>query len=136
MNLCEAMGRQYISDGLKAFIREQVKTVFRLEVLLLLHREQSRSFTAADVALELGFENDVAEEQMKSLATLGLLVQSDSDEAIYKYYPTSVALGSMVDQLAVTYSERRVPVLSLILAECPDKIRLFAEAFRLISGND
>jgi hypothetical protein len=53
MNLCEAMARQYISNGLKAFIREQVQTVFRLEVLLPLHREQSRSFTAADVALEI-----------------------------------------------------------------------------------
>src|SRR5688572_19278057 len=51
--LREAMGRQYISDELKTFIKDQIQTVFRLEVLLLLHGKQGKSFTPADVALEL-----------------------------------------------------------------------------------
>lgn len=130
------MGRQYISDDLKAFIREQIQTVLRLEVLLLLHREQSKALTAADVALELGLESDVTQEQLRSLATLGLLAQSSTHDTKYSYHPANVALDSMVDELALTYSKRRVPVLSLILAERPDRIRLFAEAFRLIKGND
>lgn len=127
------MTRQYTSDELKAFIRDQIQTVFRLEVLLLLHGEQSKSFTPA-VALELGFERDVAREQLRSLATLGLLVQSNTDEPKYSYHPANVGLGSMVDQLAVTYSKRPVPILSLILTERTDRTRVFAEAFRLIKG--
>lgn len=129
------MSRQYISDELKTFIKDQIQTVFRLEVLLLLHGEQAKSFTPADVALELGFERDMAREQLRSLATLGLLVQSNTDEPKYSYHPANVGLGSMVDELAVTYSKRPVPILSLILTEPTDRTRLFAEAFRLIKGN-
>jgi hypothetical protein len=134
--LREAMSRQCISEELKAFIKNQIQTVFRLEVLLLLHHEQSKAFTQADVASELGFERDVAREQLKSLVTLGLLVQSNTHEARYHYDPADLARGSLVDQLALTYSKRPVPILSLILAEPADRTRLFAEAFRLIKGND
>ena len=130
------MAKQYISDDLKAFIKEQIQTVFRLEVLLLLYSEQSKSFTPDDVALELGFEKDIAQEQLRSLALLGLLVQPGTEQARYRYHPTNVRLQSLVEQLAVTYSARRIPILSLILTERSDRIRLFAEAFRLIRGND
>jgi DNA-binding IclR family transcriptional regulator len=130
------MAKPYISEDLKAFIKNQIRTVLRLEVLLLLHREQSRSFTPADVASELGFENDIAEEQLRSLAALGLLAQLNTNNARYSYHPVNIALGSMVAELAEAYSTRRVPILSLILKEPNDRIRLFAEAFRLIRGND
>ena len=134
--LRNAMARPNISEDLKAFIKEQVQTVSRLEVLLLLHREPSRSFKTADVAAELGFEKKVVQEQLRSLAALGLLVQTNTDEANYNYHPANVESRSMVNELAVTYSERPVPILSLILNECVDKTRIFAEAFRSIKGTD
>ena len=130
------MAKQYISDNLKIFIKEQIQTVFRLEVLLLLHGEQSKSFTAADVALELGFDKDVAQDQLKSLATLDLLVESSTDGAKFSYQPANVVMEAMVDELSATYSKRRVPILSLILTEPAGRTRVFAEAFRLIRGND
>lgn len=130
------MTRQHISDSLKEFIRDQIQTVFRLEVLLLLHRDQSRSFTAAEVADELCFETDIAQEQLSVLAALGLVLQSDNVEREYSYHPVDAARGSMVDQLAAGYSTQRVPILSVILAEHPDRTRLFAEAFRIIRRND
>lgn len=126
----EASAKQYISDDLKAFIKEQIHTVFRLEVLLLLHRERSRSFTAAEVAQELGFEKDVAQEQLRSLAEANL-VQPNADETKYRYQPANAGLESIVDELAEAYSKQRVSILSLILNDCPDRTRIFAEAFRL-----
>lgn len=132
--LRDAMARQNISEDLKAFVKEQIQTVSRLEVLLLAHRDPSRAFTATDVALELGFEKEVAEEQLRSLAALALLVQTDTDDARYSYHPANVKSRSMVDQLAITYLQRPVPILSLILNECVDRTRIFAEAFRSIKG--
>lgn len=129
------MAKQYISEDLKKFIREQIQTVSRLEVLLLLHRSQSRSFTTAEVANELSFESDVACEQLAALATIGIFAQSEVDKSTYRYDPADEALHSMVDQLALAYSRQRVPIFSLILTEPADRIRLFAEAFRLIRKN-
>jgi hypothetical protein len=127
-----AMASQHISEGLKKFIIEQVSSVFRLEILLLLHRTQSRSFTAAEVVQELCFEADVAQEQLSELVATGLLVQFETDEFHYRYDPIDQAQGAMVEELAVGYSTQRVPILSLLLASHPDRARIFAEAFRLI----
>ena len=130
------MAKQYISEGLKIFIKEKIQTVLRLEVLLLLHHQQPRSFTAAEVANELGFEKDDLNGQLTALETIGVVVESNPDKHQYRYHPVNEALRSMVDQLAVGYSKQRVPILSVILADHPDRTRLFAEAFRIIRRND
>ena len=87
------MARQQISERLKRFIREQIQTVFRLEVLLLLHRCQYRSFTAAEVANELGIENELAQEQLAALGVTGLVVQSNVGKSKYSYHPADDERG-------------------------------------------
>ena len=129
------MARQHISEGLKRFLREQIQTVFRLEVLLLLHRNSSRVFTAADVARELGFDNDLAQQQLTELA-IRELIEANTAQLNYTYGPVNAALVSMVDQLAASYSRQRVPILSVILAEHRHRTRRFSEAFRMIRTND
>ena len=130
MNL---MGKQQISEGVKAFIREQIQTVPKLEVLLLLHREQSRPFTLAEVAGELGFENETAREQLIALEAIGL-IETNKDK--YRYHPVNPTLGSIVDRLAIAYPKQRVPILSAILAEDQNKVRRFVEAFKVVRSND
>lgn len=136
IELREAMAKQHISQGLKKFIKEKIQTVLRLEVLLLLHHQQTRSFTVAEVANELGFEKEDVNGQLTALETIGVVVESNPDKHRYRYQPVNEALRSMVDQLAVGYSKQRVPILSVILAEHTDRPRLFAEAFRIIRQND
>jgi biotin operon repressor len=126
------MGKQHISRGLKKFIKEKIQTVLRLEVLLLLHHQQTRSFTVAEVANELGFEKEDVNGQLTALEAIGVVVESNPDKPKYRYHPLNETLRSMVDQLAAGYSKQRVPILSVILAEHPDRTRLFAEAFRII----
>lgn len=127
---------QHISEDLKTFIKQKIQTVLRLEVLLLLHHQQSRSFSAAEVANELGCEKDAAKDQLTALEAIGVVVQSEADDDKYEYHPLNASLGSLVEQLALNYSRQRVPILSVILADHPDKIRLFAEAFRITIRND
>jgi transcriptional regulator TrmB len=133
--LLNVMVKQQISEGVKTFIREQIQTVPKLEVLLLLHREQSRPFTLAEVANELGFENETAQEQLASLEAIGL-IETNKDKSKYRYHPANPTLGSIVDRLAIAYPKQRVPILSAILAEDPNKVRRFVEAFKLTRSND
>lgn len=130
-----AMAKQQISEGVKTFIREQIQTVPKLEVLLLLHREQSRPFTLAEVANELGFENDTAQEQLTSLEAIGL-IETNKDKSNYRYHPVDATIGSIVDRLAIAYPKQRVPILSAILAKDPNKVRRFVEAFKVVRSND
>jgi DNA-binding transcriptional regulator GbsR (MarR family) len=125
------MFSQNISQELKTFVKEQIHSVFSLGVLLLLHRAHNRSFSPEEIAEELGVEVDVS-QQLSELTTANLVAITSADVLKYHYAPANKELASMVDQLAVAYAEKRVPILSLILAEHPDRIRSFAEAFRLI----
>jgi len=129
------MIKEPIPEGVKTFIREQIQTVPKLEVLLLLHREQSRPFTLAEVANELGFENDTAQEQLTALEAIGL-VETNKERSKYRYHPVNATLESIVDRLALAYPKQRVPILSAILAEDPNKVRRFVEAFKLARSND
>lgn len=129
------MPKQQISEGVKTFIREQIQTVPKLEVLLLLHREQSRPFTLAEVANELGFENDTAQEQLTALEAIGL-IETNKDKSTYRYHPADATIGSIVDRLAIAYPKQRVPILSAILAKDSNKVRRFVEAFKLVRSND
>ena len=127
------MSRQNISKELKRFIRERIQTVPRLEVLLLLHQHRHGALTLAEVEEELGLENGAAEEQLIALESNDLIVQTK--ECRYKYQPLSSSAESMVDQLAANYAKQRVPILSMILSEHDDRIRVFAEAFKVIRRN-
>lgn len=120
---------------MKRFVREQIQTVPRLEVLLLLHREQSRPFSVAEVANELGFENDSAREQLTALERIGL-IETNFEKSKFRYQPANKTLSSIVNRLAVAYPKQRVPILSAILAEKPNKVRRFVEAFKCARGND
>lgn len=130
------MGKQHISAGLRRFLKEKIQTVLRLEVLLLLHHHQPRAFTAPEVAKQLGFENDTTAHELETLEAIGVVVQSNTEKTKYRYHPLNTTVGSLVDQLALAYSKQRVPILSVILAEHPNRTRLFTEAFRMISRKD
>jgi hypothetical protein len=124
------MSRVNISQELKTFLKEHIHSVFSLEVLLLLRREQTRSFTASEVAKELGIESDVG-QQLSELTSANLICTANSDVAKYRYAPADKNLESLVDQLAAAYAKQRVPILSLILTEHADRIRGFVEAYSL-----
>jgi predicted transcriptional regulator len=129
------MAKHLICEELRRFIKDKIQTVLRLEILLLLHDQQSRSFNAAQIANELGFETEATQEQLTVLETMGLAIQS-TNESQYKFHPVNAILRSRVEQLAAAYSTQPVPILSLILADNSDRPRRFAEAFRIISRND
>lgn len=129
------MPREPISEDLKKFIREEIQTVFRLEVLLFLHRDRPKSFSVEAVADELGFEYDIAQEHLAALVENGILT-SEADKSRFRYGPANERVKELVDQLALVYPTQRVLILSLILSERPDKVRVFTEAIKLLRQNN
>lgn len=125
-----------ISEELRRFIKDKIQTVLRLEILLLLQDQHPRSFSAAEVAHELGIEVDATQNELTALEAVGLALQSTAEESRYEYHPGNTKLQAKVEHLANAYATRRVPILSVILADNSHRTRLFAEAFKIISRND
>ena len=129
------MSKPSLSEDLKQLIREKIQTVLRLEVLILLHRHQPRAFTVAEEADELGFEKETTAHELAALEASGLVAQANTEKLRYRYHPVNAAMGSMIEHLASGYSRQRVPILSVMLTDHPDRARVFAEAFKLIRSD-
>lgn len=101
----------------------------QLELLLLLHANPGRAWSAADVAQELRIDPAWAGGQLGELVAHALIAPAAEDPRAFRYVSTS--LDATVAQLARDYAERRVTIITLIFSKPVDKLRSFADAFRL-----
>ena len=133
--IVNVLGRE-LSNNVKKFIAEHVHSVMRLEVLLLLSHNRDTIWSAEAVARELKLNPDSTKPHLDGLVSRGLLTLTDQNtQQLYTYNPSSEALDKTVSQVAAAYATQRVAVLSLIFASRVDKVRLFTETFRTITGN-
>lgn len=103
----------------------------QLELLLLLQANPSRAWTAPEVAQQLRIEPSWATGQLGELSSRGLLAPAPDAPEAYRYAPNPPELDATVVQLSKDYAERRVTVITLIFSKPVDKLRTFADAFRL-----
>ena len=128
------MAEDAIPDEVKAFIAAHIESVLQLEVLLLLHAQAPRQFTAAELAQELRIDAAWVSVQLASLADAGVLTAAAPAPGAApqsRYEPRAADLDRAVAGLAREYAARRVTVIGLIFSKPVDKIRSFADAFRL-----
>jgi hypothetical protein len=122
------MNEDFPAD-IKQFIADTIDSVAQLEVLLLLRSEPSKVWTAQEAGKALYSAADVTALLMADLHAKRLLAAGGQNGYIYR--PERPELASSVDQLAELYRQRRVAVITAIYTKPIDKIRSFADAFRL-----
>ena len=120
-----------IPDNVRALIIERIGSVLELEILLLLHAQSTRQWTAPEIAAELRIDPNWAEGQLQDLCGKGLVHCEAGDPSIYMFAPRSKELRAAVDALVPVYAERRVTVVTLIFSKPVDKLKTFADAFRI-----
>jgi hypothetical protein len=125
------MGEQELPNNVKVFLTEHIESVLQLELLLLLQSNDRRQWTAADLAQELRIDRAWAAGQLDDLCARGLLRCDLGPPAAYQYAPRSGDLDRIVVDVAATYAARRVTVIGLIFSKPIDRIRTFADAFRI-----
>ncbi|MBI4474162.1 MAG: hypothetical protein HY646_15940 [Acidobacteria bacterium] len=120
-----------LPETVQQFITKYIHSVDQLEILLLLRNSPNREWTAAEVSRELFTQPDVAEMRLDELASNNLLIaKKTGDKSSYRYGAHG-PLDHAVSELAQTYPKFRVSIINLIFSKPIDKIRTFADAFRL-----
>ena len=117
---------------LAAFIREHVRSVWALELLLLLKRDPGRAWAADQLVAELRASIGLVAEILARLEQAGLAVRADGDG--YSYRPATAALAQLSDRLESAYRERPVAIVNLIAAP-RDPLQSLADAFRFRRGD-
>jgi predicted ArsR family transcriptional regulator len=120
-----------ISEATQAFVADYIDSVLQLEVLLLLRARGDQPSSAEQISKELRIDAAWAAEQLQNLCNRSILVCTDEPVRTYRYQPARDDLRHTVDDLAQAYADRRVAVISLIYSKPMDKIRGFADAFRI-----
>lgn len=110
-----------------AFVREAVRSVWGLELLLLLRRTADREWTNDDLVRELRASGPVVSDNLAVFERSGLVACADGR---CRYAPASPVLAELCDQLAERYREAPVRVINLIVSP-KDKLQALADAFKL-----
>src|SRR5436190_19656045 len=119
-------------DDLRSFIQEYISSVDAAELLILLATAPVRSYRVAELIEDLRptvLSEPAARRRLVHFEANGL-VTSEAGES-WQYSPATPALDRAVRSLAKVYNERPVTLVRMIYAPKDEKIRSFADAFRL-----
>jgi hypothetical protein len=118
-----------IDERVFAFLRAHIRSLWALELLLLLARDRARTWHPGDLVREMRSSPVAVDEALRNLQDAGLAA-ADADSR-YRYGPASPELDALAHGIAQAYAERPTAVVRAIVTAPEDKLRIFADAFRL-----
>jgi hypothetical protein len=121
-----------LSDALVAFVREHVRSVWALELLMLMKRQPERGWTAEELVRELRAAMGLVSDNLHRFERSGLVVRLDDGR--YGFRPAAPVLQELCDELEAAYRQRPVAVVNLIAAP-RDPLQSLADAFRFRRGD-
>jgi DNA-binding IclR family transcriptional regulator len=116
-------------DQIFAFARDKIRSVWALELLLLLHRNPARRWSAEELVRELRSSEALINSCLDSLKAAGLV--SDESDGSFRYAPATPELGTACNELAKVYAARPMSLAKAIMRLPSDKLRIFSDAFKL-----
>ena len=128
--LC-SMSDEFPAD-VKNFLTENFNSVAQLEIILLMEGEPQRCWSKEDISRALYVPVEVCVQQLIEFQSRGLVVViGTGSESCYQFQPASPELSASMARLKEIYSQRRVSVITAIYSGPTDKVRTFANAFKL-----
>lgn len=120
-----------LSADALTLLRSSVRSVWALELLLLLRRDPERNWSAEALIRELRGSAVVVEEALASLTAAGLVIDcGGSGGGAYGYRPAAPVLDQWVQEIADAYALRPSAVIRQIFSAPGSKVQIFADSFR------
>lgn len=110
------------------FIRDSFRSVWSLELLLLLRSDQARAWSQAELVDRLRGSDLVVQQSVASLVAGGLVLIEDEGA---RYAPASKDIERLIGAAEQLYSKKPDAVRRLIVSAAHGQLTAFADAFRL-----
>lgn len=117
-----------VDQDLLGFIRENVRSVWALELLLLMRRSPDRAWKVEELLGELRASTGIVGDNLTRFERAGLVL--GDEDGRYRFAPAAPALARLCDELDHAYRERSVAVINAIVTP-PDRMQALADAFRI-----
>lgn len=121
------------APDLDVFVREHTRSVWAVELLLMLRRDRDRCWTPAELVAELRASTSLVGDNLAAFERSGLAVCDDV--GCWRYAPAGSVLDDLAARLERAYRERPVAIINLIAAP-PDPIQGLADAFKWRGTSD
>jgi hypothetical protein len=125
------MADSVIPEDISQFVIEKIESVAQLEALLLLRNHPDTDWSVQALAARLYISEEQTAGVLVVLQAQGFVSADSKDPSLYRYWPNSKELKTMLDRLAEIYASHLVPVTNLIHSKPKSRIQEFADAFRL-----
>jgi hypothetical protein len=119
-------------EELRSFIQDTIPSVDAAELLLVLAQHPESEYQVVDLINTLRpttVSEPVVRRYLSHFQSVGVVAMREN--SAYRYAPASPDLDGLVRALTKVYNERPVTLVRMIYAPRDDKIRSFADAFRL-----
>ncbi|WP_377806905.1 hypothetical protein ABNQ38_11150 [Azospirillum sp. A29] len=117
-----------LSDDASTLLRGSIRSVWALELLLLLRRTPDRDWSNADLVSELRGSDVVVQEALAGFLGACLLVAQPDGR--HRYRPASPLLDQWVEEIEQAYATRPSAIIREIFAAPGNKVQIFADSFR------
>lgn len=119
--------RGVLDQALLDFIRSSIRSVWALELLLLLRRKSEPS-TVDELVRELRASPSLVTTTLASLEAARLTAWEGEDR--YRYAPATSELESLCARLEAAWAKTPIGVTKAIVSNPNEKLQTFADAFR------
>jgi biotin operon repressor len=118
-----------IPEDIAAFIRDSVPSIWTLELLLFLRKNEGSAWSTDQLIRELRGSRLLVIDIIASLERAGLVVE-ESDSS-FRYGPTKAEVDDLILRLDRLSVERPMAVRNAIVSAPHDRVQVFADAFRV-----
>lgn len=117
-----------LSEDALALLRTSIRSVWALELLLLLRRDPARDWSNDELVRELRGSEVVVQEALAGFLGAGLVAALADGR--HRYHPAVPVLDQWVGEIAQAYASRPSAVIREIFAAPGNKVQIFADSFR------
>jgi hypothetical protein len=118
-----------LPSNVDRFLRGSLRSVWELELLLLLRRQRTRLWTGDELVRDLRASILIVSDALDTLQKAGLVSKNLNDQ--YQYWPIAPELDQLVEDVASAYASSPVAVTQAILSAPSSSVRIFADAFKI-----
>jgi hypothetical protein len=111
---------------LLGFVRENLRSVWAMELLLLLRRDPARHWQSGELVRELRATPALVNDNLTIFQRNGLAM---ADETGWHFAPANAKLEELTERLAQAFRDRPVATMGLITRT--DPIQSLSDAFKL-----
>jgi hypothetical protein len=131
MERCSGLAAESdLADVVRRDVDEHVDNLDSLEVVMLVFREQARTWTPDQVATALRISARVARRELDRMRGRGT-ARTVGDDSSYQFDVSDPDKAAAVARIASMYGTRRIELINYVASQTLKRIQSIADAFKL-----